>query len=259
MPPAAKRTLADRVAERLRKEILSGVHAPGDKLLPEFELAARFDVNRFTVREAMNKLEQMHLIARRPGAGTVVLDYTEHAGVDVLSDLVLAEDGRINPFVVSNLLETARILTSEVAALAAERRSEVDLQRLSAIVSAMHGERRLSRISALDFDFHWVLTSAAGNMVPRLMLNSLRGILRNYSHLLETLYVAPDSFVEGYQHVLTALAARDAERARSLVRWIWSWRHQLFVDILEQVEKTQAPSSARLSPPEGPGPKAQGA
>lgn len=242
MPPETKRTLADRVAERLRKEILSGVYAPGEKLRPEFELAARFEVNRFTVREAMNKLEQMHLIARRPGAGTVVLDYSEHAGVDVIEDLVLSGDGRVNPFVVSNLLETVRVLISEVAALAAERRSEIDLQRLSAIVSEMHGEKRLSRISALDFNFHWVLAGAAGNIVPRLVLNSLRGLLRSYGPLLETLYVAPDSFVEGYQHVVAALSARDAERARSLVRWIWSWRHQLFVDMLEQVDRTQTGS-----------------
>jgi GntR family transcriptional repressor for pyruvate dehydrogenase complex len=188
----------------------------------------------------------------------VVLDYSVHAGVDILEDLVLAGDGRVNPFVVSNLLETARLLTSEVAALAADRRSEIDLQRLSAIVSEMRGEKRLSRISALDFDFHWALTSAAGNVVPRLVLNSLRGLLRSYGPLLETLYVDPDSFVEGYQHVLAALSVRDAERARSLVRWIWSWRHQLFVDILEQVGKTQAESPARQSQPEGPGPKVQG-
>jgi GntR family transcriptional repressor for pyruvate dehydrogenase complex len=235
----AKRSLVDRVAEQLRKEILSGVYAPGEKLRPELELAERFSVNRFTVREAMNKLEQAHLIARRPGSGTVVLDYSEHAGVDVIEDLVLSRDGRVNPFVVSNLLETARVLTSEVAALAAERRNESDLRRLSGIVSEMRAEKRLSRISVLDFDFHWALAGAAGNIVPRLVLNSLRGLLRNYGPLLETLYVAPDSFVEGYHHVVESLASRDAERARSLVRWIWTWRHQLFVDMLEQLDRPQ--------------------
>jgi GntR family transcriptional repressor for pyruvate dehydrogenase complex len=241
MAAVAKRTLADRVADSLRHDILSGLHAPGDKLSSELELAERFDVNRFTVREAMNKLEQMHLIARRAGAGTVVLDYSQHAGVDVIEDLVLSGDDRVNPFVVSNLLEMARILTSEVAALAAERRNESDLYRLVSIVGEMKGEKRLSRISNLDFEFHLVLAGAAGNIVPRLVLNSMRGLLRKYAPLLETLYVAPDSFVEGYDHVLQALRDRDAERARSLVRWIWSWRHQLFVDMLEQVDKRPSP------------------
>jgi GntR family transcriptional repressor for pyruvate dehydrogenase complex len=238
-----KRTLlADRVAERLRREILSGLYLPGQKLSSELELAERFDVNRFTVREAMNKLVQAHLIARRPGRGTVVLDYAEHASVDVIEDLVLSAEGKMNPFVVGNLLETARILSAEVAALAAERRSESDLIKLREIVSEMQREQRLSRISALDFDFHWALARAGGNIVPRLFLNSVRGLLQKYGPLLETLYLAPDSIVEGYEHVVAAVSARDAERARSLVRWIWSFRHQRFVDLLEQFERN--PSSA---------------
>jgi GntR family transcriptional repressor for pyruvate dehydrogenase complex len=237
---ASKRTLADQVADRLRSDILSGLHAPGQKLRPELELAQRFGVNRFTVREAMNKLEQMHLIARRAGKGTVVLDYGEHASIEVIEDLVLNADGRVNPFVVGNLLESARILCSEVAALAAERRSDSDIARLSSVVSEMHRETRLSRVSALDFDFHWALAGAAGNIVPRLVLNSARGLLKKYAPLLETLYVAPDTIVETYGHVVDGVRLRDSERVRGLMRWIWTWRHQRFIDLLEQFEKSPA-------------------
>lgn len=244
MPGATKRTLADRVAELLRREILSGVYAPGQKLLPELELATRFKVNRFTVRAAMNKLEEMHLIARRPRTGTVVLDYSEHASLDVLADLVLSREGRVNPFVVSNLLEAARVLSAEVAALAAERRSESDLRNLRDVVGRMRHEQRVSAISALDFDFHWALAGAAGNIVLRLVLNSVRGILRAYAPLLQTLYLDPESIVEGYDHVVAAIAAGDAERARSLVRWIWTSRHQRFVDLLETHGKSQPPPAA---------------
>jgi GntR family transcriptional repressor for pyruvate dehydrogenase complex len=244
VPVAPKRTLANHIADQLRVEILSGLHLPGEKLLPELELAARFHVNRFTVREAMNKLEQMHLIARRAGAGTVVLDYSEHASVDVIEDLVLNTDGRVNPFVVSNLLEAARVLSTEITALAAERRNDSDLGRLRLVVAAMRNEKRLSKIAALDFDFHWALAGAAGNIVPRLVLNSVRTLLQRYAPLLETLYMAPDSIVEGYDHVIAAIVLRDADRARSLVRWIWTWRHERFVDLLEQHGKSQHPRPA---------------
>lgn len=230
----AKQTLADQVAEQLRLEILSGRYAPGDKLRPELELAKRFDVNRFTVREAMNKLEQMRLIKRHPGTGTVVLDYNEHASIDVLGDLVVGPDGRVNPFVVSHLLEAARVLSVEVSALAAERRNESDIRKLCAVVADMRVEKRVSKILALDYEFHWALAGAAGNMVPRLVLNSVRGLLVRYAPLLETLYIATDSMVECYDHVVDAIKARDAERARSLSRWIWHFRHQRFVDLLEQ-------------------------
>jgi GntR family transcriptional regulator, transcriptional repressor for pyruvate dehydrogenase complex len=234
---AAKRTLADQVARHLRGEILSGVYSAGEKLKPEFELAERFGVNRFTVREAMNKLQQMRLIARRPGKGTVVLDYSEHANVDVIEDLVLSADGRMNPFVMSNLLESARMFCSEIAGLAAERRNDSDLAKLTAIVFEMRRERRLSKISSLDFDFQWALAGAAGNIVPRLVLNSVRGLMSKYAPLLETLYLAPDSIVDGYDHVVAAVRERDGERAKSLMRWIWSARHHSFVDLLEQFDE----------------------
>jgi GntR family transcriptional repressor for pyruvate dehydrogenase complex len=181
LPASTKSTLADRVAKKLRLEILSGLYSPGDKLLPEHELAARFDVNRFTVREAMNKLEQMHLIRRSQGIGTVVLDYNEHASIDVMEDLVVGPDGRINPFVVAHLLEAARVLSTEVAALAAERRNDGDLRKLCKVVADMRVEKRLSKVAALDFDFHWALAGSAGNIVPRLVLNSVRGMLLKYA------------------------------------------------------------------------------
>ncbi|HEX4336563.1 MAG TPA: FadR/GntR family transcriptional regulator [Polyangiaceae bacterium] len=235
----SKQTLADRVAEQLRLEILSGIYAPGDKLRPEVELATRFDVNRFTVREAMNKLEQMHLIKRHPGTGTVVLDYNEHASIDVLGDLVIGPDGRLNPFVVSHLLEAARVLSVEVCALAAERRNDSDLRKLCNIVTEMRIEKRLSKIASLDYDFHSALAGAAGNIVPRLVMNSVRDLLVKFSPLLETLYIATDSIVECYDHVVDAIKARDAERARSLSRWIWHFRHQRFVDLIEQHGRAQ--------------------
>jgi GntR family transcriptional regulator, transcriptional repressor for pyruvate dehydrogenase complex len=226
---APRATLADEVAENLKRQILSGIYAPGDKLPAELTLASALAVNRFTVREAMNKLEQLHLIARRPGAGTVVLDYTSHASVDVIENLVLTGDGVVNTELLANLLEFARVLSSEIAALAAERRSDDDLAALDVIVARMRGEKNLSKLLWLDFDFNWTLAGAARNLVPRLLMNSVRGLLTKYSHLLETLWVSAGSITQGYEHVVEAVRGRDAERARALLRSIWEGRHARFV------------------------------
>lgn len=234
MRAVAKRTLADRLAEHLRRQILCGSYAPGDKLCPELELAEEFQVNRFTVREAMNKLEQLRLIERRPGAGTVVLDYNRNASVDVIEDLITDADGMLNPFVLSNLLEAARIVSAETGALAAERRTTENVSELGRIAALMHREHRLSKLLWLDFDFNRALADAAANLVPRLILNSVRPVLQRYAHLLETLFVAPGSVTEGYLHVVGAIEARNAERTRALLQWIWTWRHARFVDLWSQ-------------------------
>lgn len=239
----SKPSRADLVAEELKRLILSGAYEPGQKLPPELTLAAELNVNRFTVREAMNQLEQLRLIARKAGAGTVVLDYRQHAGLDVIEYLVLGKDGAVNTEVLSNLLELARIVSAEIAALAADRRSEEDIATLELIVRKLQSEKNLSKLLWLDFDFNWALAAASCNITPRLLLNSARSLLNKYSHLLATLWVSPGSFTEGYEYVLDAVRAQDPERARALVRWIWTGRQQRF---LESVERTaRAPDRER--------------
>jgi DNA-binding FadR family transcriptional regulator len=233
--------LGKRVAEVLKRRILSGGYAPGDKLPSELSLAAELSVNRFTVREAMNQLEQLRLIDRRAGAGTVVLDYSEHAGVDVIEYVVVAPDGVVNTRVLANLLEFARILGADVARLAAERRADEDLRTLDVIVAEMRNEKILSKLFWLDFEFNWALAGASGNIVPRLLLNSVRGLLDKYTPYLETLWVSPGSITEGYEHVVAAVRARDAERAQSLYFWIWASRHQSFIEAADK--KSRPPPS----------------
>lgn len=42
-----------QIAGELEREITAGAHPPGARLPPEAELAARFSVNRHTLRRAM--------------------------------------------------------------------------------------------------------------------------------------------------------------------------------------------------------------
>jgi GntR family transcriptional repressor for pyruvate dehydrogenase complex len=235
---STKPTRADQVAEQLKRLILSGAYAPGQKLPPELTLAAELNVNRFTVREAMNQLEQLRLIARKAGAGTIVLDYEKNAGLDVVEYLVLRRDGSVNIEVLSNLLELARIVSAEIASLAAERRSDEDIATLELVVKKLQTEKNVSQLLWLDFDFNWALAGAARNVTPRLVLNSARSLLNKYSHLLATLWVSPGSISDGYEYVVDAVRARDAERARALVRWIWMGRQQRFLEAVERSSRS---------------------
>ncbi len=233
--------LGTQVAELLKRRILSGVYAPGDMLPPELSLAEDLAVNRFTVREAMNQLQQLRLIERRAGVGTEVLDYSEHASVDVIEYLVVTPQGVVNTEVLKNLLEVARILSADFAELAAKRRTDDDLRALDHILAEMRSEKNLSRLLWLDFDFNWALAGAAQNVVPRLLLNSVRGLLKKYTPYLETLWVSAGSITEGYEHVVEAVRAGDADRARSLLLWIWTSRHERFVESVGKKSRPPEP------------------
>lgn len=67
-------TLWSTIADALRDEIAGGARAPGDRLPTEARLAARFDVNRHTVRRALAALAEEGLLRARRGAGVFVTD-----------------------------------------------------------------------------------------------------------------------------------------------------------------------------------------
>jgi GntR family transcriptional regulator, phosphonate transport system regulatory protein len=60
------------IAAALRAEIAGGQYRPGDKLPTEAALAARFGVNRHTVRHALAALAEQGLVHARRGAGVFV-------------------------------------------------------------------------------------------------------------------------------------------------------------------------------------------
>ena len=65
-------TRRDSIAASLRDDIAAGGWAPGDQLPTEGALAARFGVNRHTVRAALAVLAEDGLVHARRGAGTFV-------------------------------------------------------------------------------------------------------------------------------------------------------------------------------------------
>jgi GntR family transcriptional regulator len=61
-----------QVAEQLRNEIQAGTLAPGDALPSEPELAARFNLSRTSVRNAIKQLRDWGLVRAEQGRGTYV-------------------------------------------------------------------------------------------------------------------------------------------------------------------------------------------
>ena len=57
------------MARTLRKEIVDGVYPVGSQLPTEHELCERFEVSRYTIREALRRLRDDNLVASRPARG----------------------------------------------------------------------------------------------------------------------------------------------------------------------------------------------
>jgi len=116
------------IAQTLRSDIAAGVYAPDAKLPTEASLAARFGVNRHTVRHAIKALTEEGLVLPRRGAGVFVTstptDYPIGRRVRFHQNLRAAGRSPAREFL---LLETRTARPDERAALGLPDDGEVQV------------------------------------------------------------------------------------------------------------------------------------
>lgn len=95
-----------RVASALRADIDEGRWKVGERMPTEIELAARFDVSRNTVRQALDVLHSMNLVRRQQGSGTYVAPHGLSHAIGELKSLteVMLERG-LHPGTESVIVE----------------------------------------------------------------------------------------------------------------------------------------------------------
>src|SRR5205807_5095145 len=121
-PPLGQhRTMHGRVVEWIGLRIVSGEFADGSQLPNEAELAARLNVSRGGVREAVKALAAKGLVEPRPRLGTRVLPRPEW---NLMDREVISWHGGVGATeFLNDLLELRLMVEPGTAALAAERAS----------------------------------------------------------------------------------------------------------------------------------------
>lgn len=205
---------SDVLAERLKQEILSDAYQPGAMLPTERDLVATTGLSRGSVREALRILEAQGLIftrAGRYGGTTVSMPSDDH----LAGHINMYARGRSVP--LSALAEVRLALEPMVAALAADRRTEADLQTLRAI------SNRIDLTADNDWDaflvenvkWHDALAAASHNDLLCALAISVRGLMFEASHLKQFASAEVRQRVcVAHRRILEAIEAGDAERAR---------------------------------------------
>ncbi len=222
LEPVARSSLSDAVFDQLAQQILSRRVEPGTSLPPERELAKALGVNRGAVREGLKRLAQAGLIEQRHGGGTTVLDYRRHAGLDLLTRLLVSPAGEPDRHVARSIMEMRAALAPDIARLCALRADAEQCGILRELVADMReaagdesrGEN-LERLQLLSLELWDLLVSGADNIAYRLAFNTLR---HTYEQIREALVIALAGElrqVDLCAALVEAIAAREPEQARA--------------------------------------------
>jgi len=203
--------LREKVTERLAAWILGGPFVPGQLLPPEGELATRLGVSRATVREAVKTLAARGLIEVRHGAGLLVGASTaDHVG-DALTLLLQRRHVGLEA-----LLEVRQLLEVEIAGLAAERATAVDLAELEAALADLGRDARpLEAQIAAATRFHLALARATHNPVYLAFSEAVRIPLVESMRATYPVDGGPARRQREHAAIFDAVAARRPAAARA--------------------------------------------
>ncbi|MCK8785863.1 FCD domain-containing protein [Roseomonas sp. NAR14] len=213
-PPRPGRTAAT-VARHIEDLIREGSLRPGEKLLPEREVAERLAVSRPTLREGIGLLESKGLLIGEPGGATRVAPL----GAAMTDPLVTLLAERVET--TYDYLEFREIIEGSAARLAAERATEVDLDTLRRCLDRMteaHGKADPTDEAAADVELHVAIYEATHNVVLLHIMRALAQMLRaNVFYSREKLYSRPevrDLLFAQHRAIHDAILARDAAGAQ---------------------------------------------
>lgn len=172
LTPVSRSAVSDAVFGQLVDAILAGRMAPDETLPSERELAESFQVNRHAVREALKRVQQAGLVRISQGGRTRVLDWREHAGLDVLSGLAAA--GAVPAL---RLLHDIAVMRAAVAAdaarLCAVAATPAQRDAVVAAAAAYPGDGDAFATYDADLAFWRAVIEGSGNVAYLLSLNTL--------------------------------------------------------------------------------------
>ena len=209
-------SLSVQVAKELGRRVVSGAFEVNSLIDDENALAARFQVSRVVVRDAVKILVSKGLLEVRRGIGTRVQSRDRW---NMLDDDILAWhlSAPPNPAFLKQLMDVRLAFEPKAARWAAERATAEDLADIAAACDLMAQANSSSEDFIIaDSLFHKAIMKAAHNS----FLASMEGVI--YSALLVSIKVTNKdprdngASVQFHRDVYLAIANKNGDKAEKL-------------------------------------------
>ncbi len=214
--------ISHKIVEQIKEIIFSGKLQPGDRLPTEKELAERLNVSRPTLREALTVLEALGLIEVRPREGSIIKSVMPQSMQEPIHDML-----GVDPSKVLELFEVRKIIDAEGAAMAAERATEVDIDKLKTCMQKLDQSLKM-HASLLDVQparlyqrTFFIIADATHNSIYAHFMKSIWTLLEGaipYSR--QKLLTVPNisaKLLDQYRTIVQAVIDRNPKRARKAV------------------------------------------
>lgn len=214
----------------LRDQLLAGEIGPGDRLIPERELAAQLGVSRPILREALRSLSMMGVVEIRSRVGTIV----RRPDLSMMGDFfafALSQQGDL----IDDVIQARTAIECQAIRLACERATTFDFERMNVALDriAVTLDDPIAGGEA-DFEFHATLVRAAKSETLASLFDAMRALLKR-SHRDRRVLVEIDPemkrhLLDDHRRLFDVIVAADADKAEQALRQHFSigdaYRHK---------------------------------
>lgn len=192
------KTTSEQAYQRLRRAIIDGEFAPGERLT-EVAVAASFGISRTPVREAFARLTKDGLLRNSRGAGVEVMDPTLEL-VDIYS-----------------IREAIEGCAARLAALRATDAEMLGIERLAEASRTADSEDVETR-ARLNLEFHLAIAKAAHAPRVERLVSDYRELFASPRSLQHYSPSKTRAVIDDHARIAAAIRARDPEAAERAVR-----------------------------------------
>lgn len=206
--------LYEQIVKQITNLIREGTLNPGDQLPAERELAQQFGVSRTAVREAVKALRQKGLVAIHPGRGTYITDVFDTATGVVRDSLEMMVQTGLNTG-LDDLLQVRLLLEPGIAALAAEKATEKEIETMQQLILkmdlAIHDQEAFVEA---DLEFHLQLAKASRNSLIPILIDPVIDLLREQRMRIFEVRGGAERGQFHHRKIFEAVKHRNPEAAR---------------------------------------------
>ncbi len=204
-------SVTDAAIEKIRGLIISGELSPGDRLLPEQDLATMLGISRSSLREAVKALSQAKVLDVRRGDGTYITSLSPEL---LLSGLSFAVD-LVQDQTLHEVFEVRRLLEPAATALAASRITDAQIEKLRRSLEHMRETDDPEELVRRDAEFHAEVVAASGNQTLCSIISVISARALRARIWRASMSGVKSMTLEQHSAIVDALEERDASLASS--------------------------------------------
>ncbi len=188
---------AETIAAALTRDITTGLLTPGTDLL-QVDLAARFQVSRIPIRDALQRLAADGLVTVTPNRGARVV--------------------RLNADEIREVYDLRILLEGDLLARAIPKMTDQDVMKIETALERSNLDARTDRWAEGDWHFHTALYAPAARPRQMDLIHSLRRTCQIHIAAYRKLPDQTARWLEDHGALVDGCRARDTDYAKRVLQ-----------------------------------------